>query len=325
VKLPDGFSLRAPSSDDVEPVADVLLADDLDNAGQSVLDADFLRQEWSREAFDPATNAWVVADGTGTIVGYGQVMLEEPAVAESWGIVHPNYRQRGIGSSLLDRMEERGSELLAGLPSARLRNAINSGDSAAAALLQARGFEVVRHFWHMQIDLLRPVEVTQWPRGVEARAIEPPADLLTVHAVLDRAFADDWGYHPQPIDRWAEDHQGSPSFDPTLWLLATEGGKPVGALTASVFGDRGWVSELGVLPSHRGRGIGGALLRRSFETFAGRGLPRVMLNVDAENPTHATALYERAGMRVINRWDLWERHLRPDVDRSSTGGTLRGA
>ena len=309
----------------MEPVADVLLADDLDHAGQSVLDADFLRQEWSREAFDLATNAWVVADGTGTIVGYGQVMLEEPAVAESWGIVHPNYRQRGIGSSLLDRMEERGSELLAGLPSARLRNAINSGDSAAAALLQARGFEVVRHFWHMQIDLLRPVEVTQWPRGIEAGGIEPPADLLTVHAVLDRAFADDWGYHPQPIDRWAEDHQGSPSFDPTLWLLATEGGKPVGALTASVFGDRGWVSELGVIPSHRGRGIGGALLRRSFETFAGRGLPRVMLNVDAENPTHATALYERAGMRVINRWDLWERHVRPDVDRSSTGGTLRRA
>ena len=30
---------------------------------------------------------------------------------------------------------------------------------------------------------------------------------------------------------------------------------------------------------------------------------------DAENSTGATALYERAGMRVINRWDLWERVL----------------
>ena len=34
---------------------------------------------------------------------------------------------------------------------------------------------------------------------------------------------------------------------------------------------------------------------------------RVMLNVDAENPTGATALYERVGMRIIKRWDLWER------------------
>jgi len=38
-----------------------------------------------------------------------------------------------------------------------------------------------------------------------------------------------------------------------------------------------------------------------------RGVWRVILNVDAENTTGATALYERVGMRVINRWDVWER------------------
>ena len=59
----------------------------------------------------------------------------------------------------------------------------------------------------------------------------------------------------------------------------------------------------------RGRGAGVALLHRSFATFAGRGVRRVILNVDAENSTGATALYERAGMRVINRWDVWERLL----------------
>ena len=31
--------------------------------------------------------------------------------------------------------------------------------------------------------------------------------------------------------------------------------------------------------------------------------------VDAESPTGATALYERAGMRLVKRWDLWERRL----------------
>jgi hypothetical protein len=33
----------------------------------------------------------------------------------------------------------------------------------------------------------------------------------------------------------------------------------------------------------------------------------VLLNVDAENPTGATKLYEHVGMRVVNRWDVWER------------------
>jgi mycothiol synthase len=71
----------------------------------------------------------------------------------------------------------------------------------------------------------------------------------------------------------------------------------VGALIASVSDDRGWVDVLGVLAPWRGRGIAGALLRRSFATFAGRGLRQVLLSVDAENPTGATRLYERVGMR----------------------------
>ena len=33
------------------------------------------------------------------------------------------------------------------------------------------------------------------------------------------------------------------------------------------------------------------------------------MNVDAENITGATALYEQVGMRVINRWDVRERAL----------------
>ena len=96
-------------------------------------------------------------------------------------------------------------------------------------------------------------------------------------------------------------------YDPALWLLARDGGVPVGALTASAGDDVGWVDYLAVLGSHRGRGIGSALLRRAFATFAARGLGRVRLNVDAENVTGATAVYERVGMRVVNRWDLWER------------------
>jgi mycothiol synthase len=101
----------------------------------------------------------------------------------------------------------------------------------------------------------------------------------------------------------------SPSHDPTLWLLARARGRPAGALTGHVGGDLGWVDYLGVLTACRGRGTGMALLRRSFAAFAGRGVRRVTLNVDAENSTGATVLYERAGMRVINGWDLWERLL----------------
>jgi mycothiol synthase len=311
--LPAGYRLRAPTTGDLQAAAEVLVADDLDDAGQIVLDADFLREAWSRVGFQLATDAWVAVDGAGVIVGYGQAMRERPDLVHSWGIVHPEHRGRGIGASLLHRIEERASQLLAGLPSARFRHAINAGDQAAAAMLQARGLRPVRHFWHMQIDLTGPFEPGPTPEGVAITGIDSPDELPAVHALLNEAFADDWGHHPEPFDRWAEEQTGSPSFDPTLWLLAMEVGRPVGALTGSVWGDRGWVDLLGVLAACRGRGIGAALLGHSFATFAGRGVRRVLLNVDAENPTGATALYERVGMRVVKRWDLWE--------RSSSGGS----
>jgi mycothiol synthase len=300
--LPSRYELRAPTPDDADAVAHVLA-----NAGQTVLDADFLRDEWSRVGFDLATDAWIVADGEGTVVAYGQALRDEPSIVEGWGVVHPKHRGRGIGASLMNRIEERAPALVTGLPTFRFRHAIDAGDRAAAAMLRARGLRPVRHFWHMRIDLVGPVKAGPAPEEIEITAIEAPEDLPAVHAVLDEAFADDWGHHPEPFDRWVEEQTMSPSYDPTLWLLATAGGEPVGALTANVWGDRGWVNEIGVLPPHRGRGIGSALLRRSFSTFARRELRSVFLNVDAENPTGATVLYERVGMRVVNRWDLWER------------------
>ena len=300
--FPAGYELRAPTPDDVDAVANVLA-----DAGQTVLDADFLRDEWSRVGFDLATDAWVVTEGEGTIVAYGQALRDEPSIVEGWGVVHPKHRGRGIGASLMNRIEQRAPELVAGLPSVRFRHAIDAGDRAAAAMLRARGLRPVRHFWHMRIDLVGAVELGPAPEGIEITAIEVPDHLPVVHAVLDEAFADDWGHHPEPFDRWVEEQTTSPSYDPTLWLLATVGGGPVGALTANVWGDRGWVNEIGVLPPRRGRGIGSALLRRSFATFAHRERQSVFLNTDAENPTGATVLYERVGMRVVNRWELWER------------------
>jgi mycothiol synthase len=301
--LPAGYELRAPDSNEVDAVADVFIADDLDDAGQIVLDADFLRSMWSRGGFVLATDAWVIVDRTRAIVAYAHAMLDGTDVVDSMGIVHPAHRGRGLGSGLLDRIEDRAVHLLAGATSPRLRHAINAADGAAAAMLRARGLRPVRHFWHMGIDLDGPFEPGPEPEGIEIVGVEHQ-DLGGIHAVLVDAFADDWGYHPEPFEDWAEEYASDPNHDPGLWLLAKDGDVPVGALTA---GNSGWVGEVGVVKTHRGRGIAAALLRRSFATFERRGLRRVMLNVDAENPTGATALYERVGMHVTKRWDLWER------------------
>lgn len=305
--LPAGYRFRAPTPDDLEPAAAVLIADQLHDVGEAVLDANFLRNRWRREGFDLARDAWVAIDPDGTVVGYGQAMLEEPGTVESFGVVHPGRRGRGIGSALLDRIEARAADRLAGVPSARFRHSINASDGAAAAMLEARGLRPVRHFWHMQLDLTGPVEPGPASAGIEIAGITSPDDLPAVHVVLEEAFADDWGNYPEPYAQWVDEEASGPDYDPTLWLRATENGEMLGTLTGNLWDDRGWVGYLGVRARGRGRGIGAALLRESFARFAAHGARYVVLNVDAENTTGATALYERVGMRVVDRWDLWER------------------
>ncbi len=74
-------------------------------------------------------------------------------------------------------------------------------------------------------------------------------------------------------------------------------------------GEWGWVETLGVRPAWRRRGIGQALLRSAFLAFFERGERTVALQVDAESPTGATRLYERAGMRVLYEVVVWEKML----------------
>jgi mycothiol synthase len=306
--LPDGYSVRPPTPGDVEAVAAVLLADDLRDTGQPDFDADFVRQQWASSGFDPTVDAWVV-EREGVVAAYAMVRPDGPERLTSWGVVHPDHRRLGIGSWLLDAIEARAAERLRDVPGATLQHAVTDTDLPAAEMARARGFALVRRFRHMQIDLHGPNDPGEAPAGIEIRGISPERDLPEIHEVFVEAFRGEWGYRVIPFAEWVAHEVDTPRFDPSLWLIATEDERAVGALSGLVMGDRGWVGELGVRPGWRRRGIASALLRRSFAIFAERGLPRVMLNVDAENPTGALRLYERVGMRAVRGWDLYEERL----------------
>lgn len=305
--LPDGYELRAPTTGDLDAVVELLQADDSAEAGQPTLGADFVQGGWTAPGFVLTADAWAVTDRAGVIVGYGQIQHDGPDLVGSWGLVHPRHRGLGIGSVLLERIDARASELLAGSSAPRFRHGITAGDRPAAELLEARGLRLLRHFWHMRIDLDGPFDAGPLPDGIEIEPIDSDRDLADVHAILEEAFVDDPSHTPAPFERWLEEEASMPTFDPTLWLLARADGMPAGVLTGSPGEDGGSVDYLAVRAAFRGRGIAAALLRRSFAMFADRGFGRVLVSVDAENVAGATRVYERAGMRTVWRWDLWER------------------
>jgi ribosomal protein S18 acetylase RimI-like enzyme len=128
--------------------------------------------------------------------------------------------------------------------------------------------------------------------------------------VVEEAFREHFGYEPFAFDAWRAWIHAAPGYDPGLSVLAWSGERLVGA--AVNFGSDdgiGWIGDLGVLEAWRGRGIGAALLARSFEVLAEAGHREARLGVDTGNASGATRLYRSAGMSVRRRFDLYEREL----------------
>ena len=117
----------------------------------------------------------------------------------------------------------------------------------------------------------------------------------------------------EPYDRWRRQQLDAPLARPDMSFVALAGDEIAGVCLCATHesGERGygWVGILGVRPPWRRRGLGEALLRTAFRAFAAEGATRVGLGVDGENTTGAVRLYERAGMRVIRRYDTYERRL----------------
>jgi len=298
-------TMRAATFEDAAAVAGLIYACDVAEGvpGWPVSATDVI-EDWERPRFDVSRDTRLYLSGD-RLVAFGEVWEKESAsIHEIFCSVDPDHLGRGLGSALIDWSEER-------VGNATLRNFVSGVNHEAKAMLEARGYVAVRHFWHMEIELEGNEDGGSEPEGITIRQIVGEDDARSVHAVMTEAFAGQWGIVPEPFEPWWQGFSTRSDFDPELILLAeTDDGGAVGALAGQKGEGYGWVRELGVLPSGRGLGVGAALLRHSFAAFAERGYPKVLLNVDAANPTGATRLYRRVGMRQIRQFDCYEKIVR---------------
>jgi ribosomal protein S18 acetylase RimI-like enzyme len=80
------------------------------------------------------------------------------------------------------------------------------------------------------------------------------------------------------------------------WLLASDAGYCGTVQGVQERNGQGAIQNLGVTPSHRGRGLGSALLLQSLHGFVRCGLGQAFLEVTAQNDG-AVRLYRRLGFR----------------------------
>ena len=89
-----------------------------------------------------------------------------------------------------------------------------------------------------------------------------------------------------------------------LSRVAVEGSEPVGVALVARRGTEGWIGGMGVVTSHRRRGIGEATLVAALDAARAAGIERVTLEVLEQNEP-ARRLYERLGFEHVRDLEVW--------------------
>jgi mycothiol synthase len=300
--LESGLTLRRGQPADVDAVTATVVAEEVAIRGACGWDATDTADWW--RGLELRGEAWVADGGDGVIAGC-LGLFTRGGDCDGWISVHPDFAGQGLGTALVDHAGSRAKKL----GHKTLRLGLFAENAGGQRLLAAAGYQPVRRFYRMQIDLEGRPSEPEWPPAVTCSTFEA-GKARAFHAALQDAFAENWDFHPLPFDEWKALRIDAPDFDPTLWLVARAGSDIAGfARCEEKRWGMGWIATLGVRKPWRRRGLGLALLLRAFGDFYERGERRVGLGVDSENETGATRLYERAGMHVVAEDVVWQREL----------------
>lgn len=301
---PGDVTLRAPTLDDVDATVAVLNRASQALRGRDDVDANAIEGWWTQPApFDLSTDV-VLALRDGVVVGYGDIGDQANDGSVLWLDVRGE-ALREVHAELERRALQRRSA------TGVVRAMADERDHALAALLEEGGYRRIRSSYRMGTELVGRAFVPVWPDGASVRSAVEGVDEPLLYRLNEESFVDHWGHTPTPYEEWLHWLRSMGVGDPSLWFVAQVDGEPAGVAICRPFDhgdpDCGWVSVLGVVRAHRRAGLGTALLTHALQELQRRGRVRAELGVDAESTTGAVGLYERAGMRVLRRWDIWER------------------
>jgi mycothiol synthase len=294
-------------------------------------------QEMEHERSFPNVRAetdWFLAWRGKQLVGYTSLYVR-PGNARTgstihcWGVVHPQWRRRGVGHRLLEAAYSRSVEYRAEIVEGAIHFQCNARDTEEdrRALFRSFGLEPVRYFVNMARPLNGNLPTVRVPAGIHLRIFNPEQDAATVWRVDNAAFRDHWGYTEGRLEEFLH-WMDKPHLRPELWFLAEveESGQVVGIglnlidpdWIAQTGRQEGYVDTLAVLPEHRSRGLGTALLVQSLNALQEAGMEAAHLHADAENLTGAVRLYERAGFRVRKTSIAYQREVGGSEDTQRT-------
>ncbi|MDQ2838768.1 MAG: GNAT family N-acetyltransferase [Actinomycetota bacterium] len=283
---------------------------------QEFYEAADLAEELVEPGVDPNLDTVAVWQD-GTLAGFGQLRVSEGLTegkvrASLGGGVHPDYRGRGLGTEIMNRLESRARELSAQRhPGIEVLLRVSGGIEGASVrpLLHHRGYRIVRYFHEMEREL--PGVLPSAP----APAIVQPytADLSeAVRLAHQDAFSSHWGSTPWNAEQW-QGFAESRTLRPAACTvsLGSDGAVDSFVMIRQWVDGEAWIDVVGTRQRARGKGLARACLSASLRAAAEQGFRTAALGVDSENAQGAGALYSSLGFQVARVVASYSREVPP--------------
>ncbi len=310
----DILEWRPPTEADIDAIHDVYRAADPIDHPTWVTPREDISDTFALSYVDPARDMIVGTSKDGTVVAFGQSTLhpsrEEEVRAYVAGVVHPEWRRRGIGTELMRWQFARAHEQIAhadGPPSSSIHVFAEEHDEGLVALAESFGMQTERWFTSMVRDMAQLAPERAAPEGIVLVPFEKRfSDAARV--ARNDAFRDHWGSLPTDPERWST-FAGGPYLRGDLSTLAMAGDRVVAFCLASVNEDdwaalgasNSYIDLIGVVRDYRGTGLAPTVIARTLQAIADAGLEKAVLDVDTASPTGANTLYTRLGFVATHR------------------------
>ncbi len=307
----------ALQTDDLPGLAELQRAIEYFDEPMSAQDLDELTDSFLAPGSFPRQNAVVGRDRGGTIVAYAWNHLRNGAAPRSqmWleGGVHPAWRHQHLGEYLFSWQRSRAEEYLqlkaaehGGDPVLWLGHSVEQQQATVVRLLERLGMAPERWYFDMHRFFDDAADEPSespapTPEGVTLRHYSSEFSEPVRHA-HNAAFADLEGVNVVSREAWEAALSRQETRPEWSWV-ALENDQVVGyamnCANEEEWQDQGysqgWTDRIGVLPSHRNRGVYRALLIVSMQSFQQAGLDAAGVGVDTGDPQDTSELFNNLG------------------------------
>jgi ribosomal protein S18 acetylase RimI-like enzyme len=227
-----------------------------------------------------------IAVGYLALYGFGDTEVEISAM------IAPNFRRQGIFKKLLVAAQEETRRRLIPDMLFICEQTSKSGAACANAIGAAYSFSEYK----MDLQQQHTIDPLALPNGIQLRPAQPE-DIPLLTKMDELCF----GVKNQGTEeRLAQELTNSNR----KMLAVTLNGQVVGKIYSLFTNTETYVSAFCILPEHRGKGYGRAVLSQVVAELVAENRPNITLEVESRND-RALLLYKQCGFKTITAFDYY--------------------